>query len=71
MTPEDKKWVEEVKTNPLYPGDTDQERLISIIEKQERMLERVKEFFKQDATYGDPYGGEKKSLLSELEEMEK
>jgi hypothetical protein len=54
MTPEEKKWLDEVKKEMAEPFDVDAplddeclrnwlEMAISIIEKQERMLERVKE----------------------------
>lgn len=70
MTPEEKKWVESMKSVASSLGKDMYNAIllhsISIIEKQERMIERVKVFLgaEWDANFS-------KSFLSELEEMER
>ena len=74
MTPEEKKWVEEVKgycfrpSSPWINGrkDVDLPRAISIIEKQERRLDAMKDFLGSRWLLGDF-----EDYFSELEEMEK
>lgn len=67
MTPEEKKLVEYLKENPIeVKNGRSSDRLISIIEKQERMLERVKSWSK-NITQPEDF----EFLLSELEEMER
>lgn len=60
MTPEEKKWVENL-INDTSPNEMKMVRLVCIIEKQERVIELIKK------TYDFHYKG----LLSELEEMER
>lgn len=66
MTPREKKWVEEYKKGSLHPFE---KKFISIIEKQERMLEHIKNVLrngkiisKLDYVY---------ILFKELDEMER
>lgn len=71
MTPEEKKWVEAVKNDLSIEPEVNKSeliisKLISIIEKQERRLDAMKDFLGSRWLLGDF-----EDYFSELEEMEK